>query len=273
MKFIRPLQLIGRSIGRSIGLTLGLVFASFGAHAGTFYGTDAATGQLITISPGTAATAAIGPASGKTLIGAAYNPNTGALYVRDFDNLYTANQSTGALTLVGASGTFITALTFNAGFTALYSMNQSNGDFYRVNPASGAATFIGASGMNTPLGLSTNSAGVVYAGTIGGGIYSVNLATGAATLVYADVAGGDGLTEIAFDGSNQLYGITLGADNLIKIDLGTGSSSIVGHVPYRDVRGLAFVDAAPPVPEPETYALMLAGLAVVGSVAHRRRAT
>ena len=265
MKFIRPLQLIG--------LSLGLLFATFAAHAGTFYGTDAATGQLVTISPGTAATAAIGPVSGKTLIGAAYNPNTDVLYVRDFDNLYTANQSTGALTLVGASGTFITALTFNAGFTALYSMNQGNGGFYRVNPATGAATFIGASGMTTPLGLSTNSAGVVYAGTIGGGIYTVNLATGAAALVWADVTDGDGLTEIAFDGSNQLYGITLNNDNLIKINLATGGSSIVGHVPYRDVRGLAFVDAAPAVPEPETYALMLAGLAVVGTVARRRRAT
>ena len=257
MKFFRPLQL------------LGLLLASFAAQAGTFYGTDSG-GQLITISPTNAATVAIGPNSAKQLVGAAYNANTGTLYVRDFNNLYTADQGTGALTLVGASGNGITALTFNAGFSALYSVDQGNGGFYRVNPASGAATFVGLSGMSTPLGLSTNSAGVVYAGTIGGGIYTVNLATGAATLVYADVTGGDGLTEIAFDGSNQLYGITLGADNLIKIDLGTGGSSIVGHVPYRDVRGLAFVGA---VPEPETYALLLAGLAVVGMVARRRRTT
>ena len=49
-------------------------------------------------------------------IGIAYNPNTDTYYARSFTNFYTVNPNTAALTLVGASGGFITGLTFNAAY-------------------------------------------------------------------------------------------------------------------------------------------------------------
>ena len=58
-------------------------------------------------------------------------------------------------------------------------------------------------------------------------------------------------------------------ENLYRLDLGTGALSLAGAIgSNNNVIGLTAVAA---VPEPETYALMLAGLAALGFVVKRRR--
>ena len=43
--------------------------------------------------------------------------------------------------------------------------------------------------------------------------------------------------------------------------------------PFRDTIALSVNFQAAPVPEPETYAMLLAGLGLMGAVVRRRRAT
>jgi hypothetical protein len=54
----------------------------------------------------------------------------------------------------------------------------------------------------------------------------------------------------------------------LKLEAGGGAFALIGAQPQNE---LAFSFVANPVPEPETYAMLMAGLGVVGWVARRRR--
>jgi len=106
------------------------------------------------------------------------------------------------------------------------------------------------------LGTTSNvSSGVLSFGTIVGGAYSLYSA-GADGMM----GGGDdvGIGAWTFGGTNT---VTLGSGNYYYSVLG----GAVGSASY------VIASATAPVPEPETYALLGAGLGVIGFVVSRRR--
>jgi hypothetical protein len=235
-------------------------------------GADATTGSLVTIDTTTGAGTAFG-SIGDQLVGAAYDPTTNTFYARDFFNLYTFDLS-GASSLVGTSvgtsGVGITGLTFDSTYSTLYSLDQVTGNFYSVNPATGSASLIGATGITTPLGLSTDSSGNIYAANFAGDLYTINPGTGAATFVLNVGSGlSDGLTEIAFDPSDLLYGVTLTGDLLVA-DLLGGTVSIGTGVGFGDIRGLTFGESPATVPLPGALPLLGAALGLFGLLGSRR---
>lgn len=229
----------------SIGclVTLGMIGTEARTLSDELYGLDSGK-TLVSIDTTTGEATAIGvgdyqDAFGGFGVGLAYHPGSDTMYSRSFDNLYTVDLSDGSTSLIGPSPGFLTGLTFDSVFSTLYSVGQGTGDFAMVHPATGDPIIIGNTGQATPLGLTTRSDGTVFMSTIAGDLFSIDELTGAATLVASGVGGG--LTEIAFDSNDVLYGVTLSGDFLGTIDTDTGSFNTIGTVGFTDIRGLTFV--------------------------------
>ncbi len=258
-------------------------------------------------SAGSTQTVAIsGLASGETLLGLDTRPTNGLTYaISNQNNLYTINTTSGALSLVTAlSGASFAAtggigMDFNpqadfAGGPSLR-VTTAGGNNYAVNVSTGV---VGNTASNIGAGFTavayTNSFPGTppgnFPGTVPGDLtdlYYINTSTD--TLQFApgafnaptistvgslnlpfDVLSANGFEIVG--GGPALAVLNLddgtGASGLYSINLATGGavlrSSFAGTV-----NGLAFTTA--PVPEPETYALMLAGLGVVGYITRRRQ--
>lgn len=137
---------------------------------------------------------------------------------------------------------------------------------------------------------------LVAAGLVSGSVKSINANGFNATLLTANQNGhaaGDSLTgDFAVDGNDGYIG-TIIQDNMIKLPI--EATNFVGDTGYKFflVEAASSNSAAPvvneyagtwsyngntlnyavaAVPEPETYAMLLAGLGLIGAVARRRRA-
>jgi hypothetical protein len=238
---------------------------------GYLLGSDGMSGDLVLINTDDGSSSVIGNMPGVgSGVGLAYNPNTNTLYTRNSDTLFTVDVRDASTTVVGPSGSTITSLAFSTDYATLYSVGHVSGDFFNVDPATGAATLIGNTGMDVPLDLAMSSSGVLWATDINARIYTIDPATGAATLAFPFVTP-QGLTSIEFDRAGNLYGVTLIDNMLLQIDLTDGSTSLVGGpIVTSDIRGMAYV---PGVPEPAVCMLLLIGylaaLAVHRSPRHR----
>jgi hypothetical protein len=201
--------------------------------------------------------------------GLAIDPVTGVMYAtggvgdpnpniaHQSTGLLTIDKHTGAATLVGYAagnccdpgfGVNLNGLGFRSDGTlfangfALGQPDPGTSHLYTVNLATGGATDIGPSGVF--LGRSLSYSGLAFSGdgsllsmgsldAASGALYSINPATGAATLL--------GPAGLPYGG---------------------------GPIHFGEDGGLAF---APAVPEPETYAMLLAGLSLIGFIAYRRK--
>ena len=101
-----------------------------------------------------------------------------------------------------------------------------------------------------------------------------------ATITFESAITGIFTTKAALDGSNATYGapgINYGTSTLIGLEDRTDAFTIVGNVLTIDWRAIDPGDhvrvftQVTVVPEPETYALLMAGLLAVGFVSRRRR--
>jgi hypothetical protein len=147
---------------------------------------------------------------------------------------------------------------------------QSNGTFdtltYTFDGAAGPSTFTVAGG--TPMRSSGPPAIMLASGSlISGGVGSTNagggnfVPTAAASVSFASAAGAAGF----FQSPTPFYTVAVSAftNTLSEVTFnGTG---------FTISQGGGSVNFASPVPEPDTYALMLGGLGVLGFLARRRR--
>jgi hypothetical protein len=237
-------------------------------------------------------TAITGLDTGDRFVGIDLRPSNNTIYGLTLSNrLYTLNESTGAATFVAAlSSTVINGaqgwgLDFNpvadfAGATSLRVVGTMGGNF-AVNAMTGAVT--------TATPIAAGYSGVAYTNSnpagapASTGLYYINSATD--TLAFAatgfnnptitsvgalglDVLNANGFeilaNGMAYAALNRDGG-TLGT-GLFGINLMTGAATMVGEF-NGTLTGLT-VSA---VPEPGTWALMLAGVAVAVGAAQRRR--
>ncbi len=138
--------------------------------------------------------------------GMAFHPVTGVLYaVPQTGELHAVNTSTGEFTFVGYNGIALLSLEFLPDGTLL---GSGNGSLYSIDPASGAATFIGSTNVGTLIGLE----GISSADSRD--LYSFTMAPGqTGTLA---VAGASSSLEL-LDSSGKVLALGVAAENLSQV--------------------------------------------------------
>ena len=265
---------------------------SFGAVI--LYGVDSASDSLVQIDPLTGNTVVVGqldPAQTAsdnryaTPISLAVRPSDQALFA--FNNsqiiggvgtstgdLVTINPTTGAATGVGPSlGFDLAALAFSPS-GQLYGLR---GQLFTIDDLTGTATLVNTIMDNQTVlevfGADFDLSGTLYAVALDGNtglnpsLYTIDPATGVASLIgplaFPAVPG-----SIVFSPGGQLMGADIDG-NLYDIDKLTAALSNPRTLPLSNgSQGLGFVN---PVPEPSTFGLAGAALALVGLYRTRRR--
>lgn len=247
------------------------------AHADPALWIDDAFGNLGVVDVLTGAVTLIGN-MGVSMTDIAFDP-TGKLYGISFGSLYSIDTSTAASTLIGNLGTNLNSLVFSSTGT-LYAANNR---LYSVDVSSGAATSIGNGGQAY-----SSSGDLAF---VGGNLYLSSTSPSSDSLIRLDTSSGAGsfvggigvrnVFGLATDNNIDLYGVA--GTGIYGVNTATGAGTLrvnFGGQGLGAANGTAFFAEAgapttptPPIPEPGTYALMLAGLGATALAARRRRGT
>ena len=152
------------------------------------------------------------------------------------DNLGTVDSATGATTIIGNMGTFLTDIAFDPSGNLYGVGGLGFQHVFSVNKVTGLATDLGDSG--TPLNsLVFGPDGTMYS-AYGTTLYTVNPITAAVTTV-----GTTGFTasgDLAFHAGNlYMTAMDSGTDDLVQINPVTGAGTLIGPIGATSVYGLA----------------------------------
>jgi hypothetical protein len=243
-------------------------------------------------------------AADERILGIDLRASDNALYgLGSAGNIYTLNASTGAATLVATLAadptdisnpfTALSGTSFGMDFNPVVDrlrITSNAGQNLRINVATGGVTTDGALNGAT-MGISasayTNNDTDPATGTA---LYGINgmtgmlytqappndgtqTAVGSLGVLASNVAGFDisGITGIGYA---ALTNPDTAQSSLYTVNLTTGAATLLGAFGYGGNTAMApplLGIAIAPVPEPATYAMMFAGLAVVGAIVRRRR--
>ena len=158
-------------------LSLFVPSLAYHAPSDTLYGLSTNPYQLQTIDRATGATS-FGPVPGADpptvvdLIAITFSPNGATLYGVSQFGFHLVDRTTAHITPIGPHGLDLNpnlgaGLTFDPDDGILYLSNATNGDLYRIDPATGVATRIGATGISRPSGIAAVRGATVEVPTLG----------------------------------------------------------------------------------------------------------
>ena len=232
----------------------------------------------------------------ETILGIDRRPATGVLYgLGSSGRLYTLNTLTGAATFASQiSGATLSGTAFGVDFNPVpdrLRVTSNAGQNLRIDVTTGVATIDAA--LNGP---TTSLAGSAYtnnfAGAVSTTLYGISSATDSlyvqsppnnGTLVLVGALGFDTVAVTGFDisGTSGLAFASLtngdtAESSFYGINLATGAATLIGAFgiggnPALAAPLLGIALNVGVIPEPGSYALILAGLLAVGSVVRRRR--
>ena len=151
-------------------------------------------------------------------------------------SLYTINSTTGAATLVGATGfSGVGSLAVSPGGTLYGIAGNSGGSpgahrLISINTSTGAGTAIGTTGVTENFtDVAFRSDSVLFGMTGAANLYTINTTTGVATLI----GGGSGISTgggLAFNSANTLY--VANGSNLQTVNTSTGALTNVVSIAF-----------------------------------------
>lgn len=276
------------------GLIAAALVATFAsatpAWAVTVFGIDL-SGRLVTFDSATpgaiTSTRTISGAIGSAILGIDFRPATGELFALGGNSqLYTINTSTGAATTVGGPIAGLSGSNFGFDFNPTVDrirLVSDSGQNLRLNPATGtiaatdtAYTYAGGGTPTITAVGYTNSVAGATTTTLYGIDYTLN------TLALIGSPNGGQITTVGglgFDvDADASLDITSGGQAFLSsgfgfysVNLTTGAATFVGQTD--GLRNIAVAGATPAVPEPATWAMMIAGFGMIGGTLRRRNAT
>lgn len=242
---------------------LAMLGAGAAAAAPTMY-VDDSNGRLGTVNVATGAVNLIG-SMGIVMTDIAFDPSGHLLGISYF-SLYSINPKTAAVSFIGnhsiASGN---ALVF-ASDGALYGAGGSTSSLFKIDPITGTSTSLGNMGFSSGGDLAFNN-GHLYLASTANQLVDVNLSNLSETSAVGGF-GVSGVLGLATGDDNSLYAVA----NTTIYTVDTVSGLVTNPVHFGGSGlGVAFGQAVAPIPEPETYAMLLAGLGLVVVIASRKR--